>query len=103
MAYLVLTKDSVTATVDAVVYFKIFESVVSVINVEDVSKSTRLLAATTLRKVLGTYSLQEILADRESVANELQSSLDEATISWGVKVILINKYRHSIKGLNFYK
>ena len=41
-----------TVTVDAVVYFKIFESVVSVVNVEDVTKSTRLLAATTLRKVL---------------------------------------------------
>ncbi len=55
---LVLTKDSVTATVDAVVYFKIFESVVSVVNVEDVAKSTRLLAATTLRKVLVNRSLK---------------------------------------------
>ena len=68
----ILTKDSVTVSVDAVVYFRIFNAVISVINVEDASKSTKLLAASTLRNILGTKSLHEILSDRESVAILIQ-------------------------------
>jgi erythrocyte band 7 integral membrane protein len=68
----ILTKDSVTTTVDAVVYFRIFDSISSVINVENATNSTRLLAATTLRNVLGTKTLQEILQDREHIAQLLQ-------------------------------
>jgi hypothetical protein len=48
----ILTKDSVTVAVDAVVYFRIFNSVISITNVEDAAKSTKLLAATTLRNVI---------------------------------------------------
>ena len=50
------------------------------------SHSTRLLAATTLRNVLGTKNLAEILSERETIAHVMQSSLDEATDPWGVKV-----------------
>jgi len=50
------------------------------------SHSTRLLAATTLRNVLGTRNLSEILAEREAISHAMQSSLDEATDPWGVKV-----------------
>lgn len=50
------------------------------------SHSTRLLAATTLRNVLGTKNLAEILSERESISHNMQSSLDEATDPWGVKV-----------------
>lgn len=49
----ILTKDSVTVSVDAVVYFRVLNAVVSIINVEDAAKSTKLLAATTLRNILG--------------------------------------------------
>ena len=69
-----MTKDSVTVSVDAVVYFRIFNAVISVINVEDAAKSTKLLAASTLRNILGTKSLHEILSDRESVAILIQVS-----------------------------
>lgn len=55
-------------------------------NVEDAPKSTQLLAATTLRNVLGTRTLQEILSDRESIAHSMQTSLDDCTDSWGVRV-----------------
>lgn len=72
--------------VDAVVYFRIFDPITSVTNVEDAPKSTQLLAATTLRNVLGTRTLQEILADRESIANSMQTVLDECTEGWGVRV-----------------
>jgi erythrocyte band 7 integral membrane protein len=71
----ILTKDSVTVTVDAVVYFRIFDPVASVINVENAQYSTRLLAATTLRNILGTKTLQEVLQDRESLAHHMQVSL----------------------------
>lgn len=82
----ILSKDSVTVAVDAVVYFRINNAIASVSNVEDYARSTRLLAATTLRNVLGTKNLSEILSERESISHMIQTSLDEATESWGVKV-----------------
>lgn len=82
----VLTKDSVTVAVDAVVYYRVQNATTSITNVEDANRSTRLLAATTLRNVLGTKNLSEILADREAISHQMQSSLDEATDPWGVKV-----------------
>ncbi|XP_076236324.1 band 7 protein AGAP004871 [Calliopsis andreniformis] len=82
----VLTKDSVTVSVDAVVYYRIKEPLSAVIKIANYSHSTRLLAASTLRTVLGTRSLAEILAERETVSHTMQTSLDEATDPWGVKV-----------------
>jgi erythrocyte band 7 integral membrane protein len=82
----ILTKDSVTVTVDAVVYFKIFDPVLSVNRIADAQFSTRLLAATTLRNILGTKTLQEILQDKESLSHSMQHILDVATDDWGVKV-----------------
>ncbi|PFX28161.1 erythrocyte band 7 integral membrane protein-like [Stylophora pistillata] len=82
----VLTKDSVTVAVDAVVYFRIYNATMSITNVENANRSTRLLAQTTLRNVLGTKNLSEILGERESISETMQSSLDEATDPWGVKV-----------------
>lgn len=82
----ILTKDSVTVSVDAVIYFRIFDPVLSVNKVADAKYSTRLLAATSLRNILGTKSLQDILTDKESIAQHLRELLDDATDSWGVKV-----------------
>ena len=84
----ILTKDSVTVTVDAVVYYKIFSPTFAVINVKNYATSTKLLAATTLRSILGTKTLAECLSDREQIAKNLLSQLDEATDPWGVKVRL---------------
>lgn len=82
----VLSRDSVTVAVDAVVYYRIFNATISVTNVEDANRSTRFLAATTLRNTLGTKSLSEVLADREQISQTMQATLDEATDPWGVKV-----------------
>lgn len=82
----ILSKDSVTITVDAVCYFRVFNPVISVINVENAQFSTRLLAATTLRNILGTRTLQEILREKESIAQQMQELLDNATDDWGIKV-----------------
>ncbi|KAJ3660879.1 hypothetical protein Zmor_005308 [Zophobas morio] len=81
-----LTKDSVTVSVDAVVYYKIQDPLLSVTQVENYSNSTRLLAMTTLRNILGTRNLSDILADRETISHIMQTSLDAATDPWGVKV-----------------
>merc|ERR1719460_2040604 len=82
----VLTKDSVTVSVDAVVYYRVSNATISVANVENCHHSTRLLAQTSLRNILGTKNLHEILSDRESIALAMQGILDEATVAWGIKV-----------------
>ena len=68
----VLTRDSVTVAVDAVVYYRVQNATMSITNVEDANRSTRLLAATTLRNVLGTKNLAEILSERESISHLMQ-------------------------------
>lgn len=82
----ILSRDSVTVAVDAVVYYRISNATIAVANVENYGRSTRLLAATTLRNVLGTKNLSEILSEREIISHIMQASLDEATEPWGVKV-----------------
>jgi len=82
----ILSKDSVTISVDAVVMIAVVDSELALMTVDDYSHSTRLLAATTLRNVLGTKNLAEILSERETISHIMQSSLDDATDPWGVKV-----------------
>ncbi|MEQ2222811.1 hypothetical protein ILYODFUR_030301, partial [Ilyodon furcidens] len=68
----ILTKDSVTVSVDGVVYFRIHCPISSVANVSNAHSSTRLLAQTTLRNVLGTKNLSELLSDREGISLSMQ-------------------------------
>ncbi|XP_062870280.1 stomatin (EPB72)-like 3b [Trichomycterus rosablanca] len=82
----ILTKDSVTVSVDGVVYFRVSDPIASVANVTSADYCTRLLAQTTLRNVLGTKNLAEVLSDREGISHSMQVTLDEATDSWGIKV-----------------
>ena len=82
----VLTRDSVTVAVDAVVYYRVFNPTVSISNVENAQESTHLLAQTSLRNVLGTRLLSELLGDRGAVSNMMRECLDEATDNWGIKV-----------------
>ncbi|CAD5235512.1 unnamed protein product [Bursaphelenchus xylophilus] len=82
----ILSKDSVTVAVEVVVYFRISNATISVTNVEDSSRSTKLLAQTTMRNILGTKTLAQMLSDREIISLQIQETLDEATYPWGVKV-----------------
>merc|ERR1712029_1292220 len=68
------------------VYYQISSPMSAVINVSDYAKSTKLLASTTLRTILGTKTLAEILSDREHIALAMLEQLDTATDPWGVKV-----------------
>jgi len=76
----ILSKDSVTVAVDAVVYYHVFNPVISVVNVANAHYSTRLLAQTTLRNVLGTKNLSEILSDRENISQFMQVSTESANV-----------------------
>ena len=71
----ILTKDSVTVFVNAIMYYKVANATHAVSNVDDYSGSARLLAATTLRNVLGTMTLGDILCNREAIAKEMKVSL----------------------------
>merc|ERR1712233_97585 len=82
----ILTRDSVTIAVDAVVYYRVFNAVDNVQNVDNAGSATRLLAQTTLRNILGTRSLSGILAEREAISGEMLELLDTATDPWGIKV-----------------
>ena len=75
-----------TVFVNGIMYYKVKNAIHAVANVDDFGGSARLLAATTLRNVLGTKSLGEILSERESIATEMQDLLEEATDPWGVQV-----------------
>ncbi|XP_029026985.1 stomatin-like isoform X1 [Betta splendens] len=81
-----LTKDSVTVCVDGVVYFRVYCPISSVANVANANASTHQLAQTTLRNVLGTKNLSELLSDREDLSHSMQEALDEVTKVWGIKV-----------------
>ena len=72
--------------VNAIMYYKVKDCVSAVANVDDYGGSSRLLAATTLRNVLGTRNLSEILSDREAIADTMHHGLEEATNPWGVHV-----------------
>ena len=82
----VLTRDSVTVTVDAITYFRIHKLIDSVCNAKNATQSTKLLAMTTLRNELGTKNLSELLLEREAISHSIQQVLDHATEPWGVKV-----------------
>src|SRR3989304_9314829 len=74
-----MTRDNVPVTVDAVIYFQIVNAEDSIIKVENYVKATSLIAQTTLRSVVGQSELDEILAKREKLNQELQTIIDEQT------------------------
>ncbi|MFP5362634.1 MAG: slipin family protein [Thermoleophilia bacterium] len=85
----VITRDNVPARVNAVAYFRIVDSVNSVVNVEDFLRATSEISQTTLRSVLGKADLDTLLAERERLNEELQQIIDEQTEPWGVKVAVV--------------
>jgi len=82
----VMTRDNVPVTVDAVVYFRVPDPVAAVIKVENFLKASSLISQTTLRSVLGQSQLDELLAQREKINQELQEIIDRHTDPWGIKV-----------------
>src|SRR3954452_22581076 len=82
----VISRDNVSVKVNAVLYFRVVDSDKAVIEVKDFMQATSQLAQTTLRSVLGKHSLDEMLAERDKLNQDIQEILDAQTESWGVKV-----------------
>jgi regulator of protease activity HflC (stomatin/prohibitin superfamily) len=85
----VVTRDNVTVKVNAVIYFRVLEPNLAVIEVSNFLYATSQLAQTTLRSVLGEVELDELLSQREKLNVRLQSILDQHTSPWGVKVTMV--------------
>ncbi len=85
----VITKDNVTVRVNAVAYFRVMNPNDAVNKVENYLMATSQIAQTTLRSVLGQVELDELLAEREKISQNLQKIIDELTDPWGVKVSIV--------------
>ena len=82
----VITRDNVSVKVNAVIYFRVFDPRKAIVEVENYLYATSQLAQTTLRSVLGQVELDELLAEREQLNQQLQSIIDDHTDPWGIKV-----------------
>jgi len=85
----VVTRDNVTVKVNAVIYFRVLDPRLAVVEVSNFLYATSQLAQTTLRSVLGEVDLDTLLSQRESLNVRLQSILDQHTSPWGVKVTMV--------------
>ncbi len=82
----VISKDNVSAKVNAVLYFRVIDAKNAIINVEHYLEATSQLAQTTLRSVLGRHELDEMLSERDKLNDDIREILDAQTEAWGVKV-----------------
>jgi regulator of protease activity HflC (stomatin/prohibitin superfamily) len=85
----VITRDNVPCRVNAVAYFRVVDSNHAVVEVENYLVATSQISQTALRSVLGKAELDQLLADRERLNEELQKIIDESTEPWGVKVTAV--------------
>ncbi|HET8815418.1 MAG TPA: slipin family protein [Solirubrobacterales bacterium] len=85
----VITRDNVPCRVNAVAYFRVVDSNRAVVEIENYLLATSQIAQTALRSVLGKAELDQLLADRERLNEELQKIIDESTEPWGVKVTAV--------------
>jgi regulator of protease activity HflC (stomatin/prohibitin superfamily) len=82
----VISRDTVSVKVNAVVYFRVIDPAKCILQVEDFMNATSQLAQTTLRAVLGKHELDDMLAERERLNQDIQQLLDTQTDAWGIKV-----------------
>lgn len=81
-----ITRDNVSVTVNAVIYYKVFSAEKAVIEVEDFRYAISQYAQTTMRNIVGEVSLDELLAGREKLAERIREIVDKETDAWGLKV-----------------
>lgn len=82
----VITKDNVTISINAIIYFQIIDPKSAVYEIQNLSDAIEKLTQTTLRNLVGQLDLDETLVSRDKINHELRAILDEATNKWGVKV-----------------
>ena len=81
-----ITRDNVSVRINAVIYYKIFDASKAILEVENFYYAVSQLAQTTMRNVVGSVSLDELLAEREKLSESICKIIDEATDPWGIKV-----------------
>ena len=82
----VISRDNVSVKVSAVIYFRVIDPEKAILQVENRVEATSQLAQTTLRSVLGRHDLDDMLAEREKLNDDIQEILDQTTATWGIKV-----------------
>ena len=82
----VITRDNVSVKVNAVVYFRVVDPQLAIIQVANFNEATSQLSQTTLRAILGKHELDQLLSERETLNRDIQEVLDAATDAWGIKV-----------------
>jgi len=85
----VITRDNVSVKVNAVIYFRVVDTVKAVVEVENYQYAMTQLAQTTLRSICGQAELDELLSAREKINSQLQEILDSHTDQWGIKVATV--------------
>ncbi len=82
----IITRDNVSVKVNAVIYYRVLDSIRAINQVENFMAATSQLAQTTLRSVLGKHELDELLSERDKLNDDIQGVLDMQTEPWGIKV-----------------
>ncbi len=85
----VITRDNVSVKVNAVIYFRVIDPSKAIVQVEDFLYATSQISQTTLRSVLGQVELDDLLANREKINQELTKIIDAQTEPWGIKVTVV--------------
>lgn len=81
-----ITKDNVSAKINAVIYYRIVDSAKAVLEVERVHYAVIQLAQTTMRNIVGEVTLDELLSQRQTISEKIEKSVDAATLGWGIEV-----------------
>lgn len=81
-----ITKDNVSVRINAVIYYKIFDAAKSILEVQNYFYAVSQLAQTTMRNVVGSVTLDELLSEREKLSQQICTIIDQATDPWGIKV-----------------
>jgi len=82
----VITRDNVSASINAVIYYKVSDAARAVLEVEDFRYAVSQLAQTTMRNIVGGAELDEVLSQREELSNKIRTIIDTETDKWGIKV-----------------
>ncbi len=82
----VITKDNVSASINAVIYYRVSDAAMAILEVEDFRYAVSQLAQTTMRNVVGGAELDDALSQRDKLSSQIQTIIDEETNQWGIKV-----------------
>ena len=81
-----ITRDNVSIRINAVIYYKVFDAGKAIVEVENFYYAVSQLAQTTMRNIVGSVTLDQLLSDREKISGEICTVIDKATDAWGIKV-----------------